>query len=244
MEDVIRKIQALLAKAESTTHEEEADAFFAKAQELMVKHAIDEEALKHAGGNVKAEEIVLVEVHIKQGQPGTKPRQSFLGQIAQSLNCRMWVYTGSGRSVVCGHQTDATFAALLYNSVQLQLHASLLRAVRQERRNTAEWGEPFREGVFRRNFIEGYLARVAWRISDRYRKVDETHGTGTSIVLRSRLLAVNDWMKQHGVEIKDAKKRKEAAVDWKARMLGSQEGERANINAGRNEMKNSRKEIS
>ena len=39
---VLDKVRALLAKAESTEFEEEADALTAKAQELMARHAIDQ----------------------------------------------------------------------------------------------------------------------------------------------------------------------------------------------------------
>src|SRR3954469_24189165 len=42
---MFEKIRGLLRKAESTTFEQEANTFFAKAQELMLRYRIDEEAL-------------------------------------------------------------------------------------------------------------------------------------------------------------------------------------------------------
>src|SRR5215831_9905788 len=46
--DWARKIDAMLRKAESTNHPEEADAFIRSAQALMTKYAIDEAMLESA----------------------------------------------------------------------------------------------------------------------------------------------------------------------------------------------------
>ncbi len=45
---IAERIAALLDKAESTSYPAEADAFMAKAQELMARHAIDEAMLQPA----------------------------------------------------------------------------------------------------------------------------------------------------------------------------------------------------
>src|SRR3546814_127112 len=45
----LRRVQAMLAKAESTQFPAEAEALLAKAQELMSRHAIDEAMLQSAG---------------------------------------------------------------------------------------------------------------------------------------------------------------------------------------------------
>ena len=42
MKNIINRVQALIAKAESSTYSAEADAFMAKAQELINDHAIDQ----------------------------------------------------------------------------------------------------------------------------------------------------------------------------------------------------------
>lgn len=47
---VLVKVRALLAKAESTSFEAEAEALTAKAQQLMARHAIDEAIARSAGG--------------------------------------------------------------------------------------------------------------------------------------------------------------------------------------------------
>ena len=47
---VLAKVRALLAKAESTTFEAEAEALTAKAHQLMVRHTIDEALVAGRGG--------------------------------------------------------------------------------------------------------------------------------------------------------------------------------------------------
>src|SRR5688500_9077022 len=46
---VLKRIRALLAKAEATDHAAEAETFTAKAQDLLTRHAIDEALLAAAG---------------------------------------------------------------------------------------------------------------------------------------------------------------------------------------------------
>ena len=50
---MLARIRALLAKAEATTFVEEADAFTAKAQELMARHAIDAAAVESSAHPVE-----------------------------------------------------------------------------------------------------------------------------------------------------------------------------------------------
>jgi hypothetical protein len=58
--DLFRKIQGLLAKAESTEHEGERQVFMAKADELMMKYRIELwELQQHQAGRVKEREPVV-----------------------------------------------------------------------------------------------------------------------------------------------------------------------------------------
>lgn len=240
--DIISKIQKLLAKAESTTHEAEADAFFAKAQELMMAHAISEEALKSAGKQ-PTEEMVEVSVAIKEGQPATRMRQSFLGGVARAMNCRVLVFGGTGTCRVFGYKSEAEFTQLLYMSVELQSRAAVLRAIKSAKAEHDAYYGKFRPGVWRRTFIEAYLSRVGDRIAQRYAKADETHGTGTSIVLRDRGKMAAEWMASRYM-VKEAKVRKRRVdYDWQAHDQGREAAANADISGGRGHIKSTKKEL-
>lgn len=55
--DILRKIKALLAKADSTDSPQEAEAFFTAAQRLMVQHRITESQLNVDPAAIQADEI-------------------------------------------------------------------------------------------------------------------------------------------------------------------------------------------
>lgn len=231
-EKVVDKIRKLLAKAESTTFEGEADAFLAKAQELMVQHAIDEEEIRRSG-NRPTEEIVVRTIQIRQNIPRTKPLRQLLNIIASSFNCRMWYVPGTKNNYVAGFESDTIFVEMLFYSVQMQQHSALLREYEKAKADYEAMGSPFRKTVWRRSFIEGYINRVCVRIWERYKKVDETHGTGTSIVLRNRKSVVDEWVDSQYTIVQAPKERKKA-VDWYAVKVGSNAGAAADISGGRN----------
>lgn len=70
MSNMHSKIQAILRKAESSTHPEEAEAFWKKAQELMKKHQI-EASVFHDDGTVTIQEGVT-EIRSNEYDDGTQ----------------------------------------------------------------------------------------------------------------------------------------------------------------------------
>lgn len=242
MSDIISKIQKLLAKAEATEYEAEADAFLAKAQALMTEYAISEAALK-AEGKQPRESIAEVNVAMVEKAPAYNARTWLLDSIARAMSCRTLRWPGQNRSVVIGYKSEAEFSAMLYMSIDMQCHSAVLRAMKEAKKEYRVQGRQFRPGVWRRSFVEGYLGRVGRRITERYVRVDETYGTGTSIVLRDRGLEVWDWVKDR-YAVKEAKDRKRTVkYDFEAAAQGREAGERADISGGRNTIKHDRKEL-
>ena len=62
-EKMTKRISALIAKAESTTSPEEAAVFMAKAEELMLKHAIDRAKLEQLGKLAKEDIKAIAKAH-------------------------------------------------------------------------------------------------------------------------------------------------------------------------------------
>jgi hypothetical protein len=115
------RIQALLTKAESTEFPEEAEALLAKAQELMVRHAIDEAMLARGGRG--PEDQVTTEIVVVQA-PYATAKASLLGSVARANQCRTVMGPagkGAQRCVVVGHAADVANVRTLFNA--LSLHA-------------------------------------------------------------------------------------------------------------------------
>lgn len=233
-EDIIRRIQGLLNKAEGTKNEHEAATFLEGAQRLMLKYQIDEAALAAANKAAgKVEEIVTKLISIKK-KPMTPVHQTFLNRLAHLYSCRMWYVRGTEANYVVGYEGDVRFVEMLFVSVQIQMLTSLAAAGGGK-------GQP-RPIVWRKNYADGYYSRVISRMQDIKHKVEDETGPGTSIVLRDRGLAVQDWLDEN-LNLKTARKT-QARIDWAARAAGARDGDHADISAGINKMeKPERKEL-
>lgn len=242
-QNLIEKIQALLAKAESTTYEAEADAFYAKAQELMVRYAIDEAELV-ASGQKRKDEIVIREVSIRDGRQRTKPQRSLLNGIARVMGCRTWYYPKTERNAVCGYESDVEFVIMLWASVNMQLLSSMLREVKAARKafTPSPWQSKFREGVWLKNYMEGYVGRVYVRISGRYAKAVQDQPESVAIVLRDKGKDVDDWLSGR-FQLAEARGRRRSEYDPDAQSVGRVRGNDADISAGRGNVGPGRKEL-
>ena len=80
LEAMTKRISALIAKADSTDSPEEAQAFYAKAEQLMLQYAIDRASLEK-GSKVEKEEVIMVTIAF----PHTRERFKALGVFGSSL---------------------------------------------------------------------------------------------------------------------------------------------------------------
>jgi hypothetical protein len=101
---VLQRVTALLAKAESTTFHAEAEAFTAKAQELMTRHAIDRAAALdtgRGGGAVGGRRVGV-------DDPYAGPRYLLLSAVAEANRCRAVWSKVWGFATVFGDEDDLT----------------------------------------------------------------------------------------------------------------------------------------
>jgi hypothetical protein len=183
----LRKVQALLAKAESTEFPAEAETLLAKAQELMARHAIDEAMLQQAGA-ARRDEIVSETVIVDP--PYASARSALLGAVARANDCRL-VMARSGRGaqhcVLVGHRSDVDGSITLFAALSVHATRSMLAEP------VPPYDTPRR---FRHAFVLAYASRIAERLQAATRaaraEAERTIGTSVSVVLADRSHAVDD----------------------------------------------------
>jgi len=185
-EGVLRRVRGLLAKAESTTFEEEAQALTAKAQELMARHAIDRAALAAETGDHQAP----VGLRLSVDNPYAQAKAILLAKVAEANRCRAVWSDELGFTTVFGFLGDIEAVDLLYTSLLVQATASM----------TLLGSHRSSDGRSRtRSFRQSFLVSFAVRIGQRLRAAAEVaegeavgeHGASLLPVLASRQSAVD-----------------------------------------------------
>jgi hypothetical protein len=153
---VLTRVRALLAKAESTTFEEEAEALTAKAQELMARHAIDA-AMVHAGSRSGGP----VTRNLAVDDPYAQAKAMLLGNVASANRCQaVWV-SKLGYGTVVGFEADIASVELLYTSLLVQATTAVLAAGSQVDRHGRS-----RTRSFRQAFLVGFGSRIGERLRE------------------------------------------------------------------------------
>jgi hypothetical protein len=152
---VLEKVRALLAKAESTTFPEEAEALSAKAQELMARHAIDSAMV----GTVVDDGPTGVRVPVDDPYAGAK--SVLLSEVAGANRCRAVWTKGLGFSTVMGFESDLEFVDVLYTSLLVQATSAMVAAGSQVDRSGRS-----RTRSFRQAFLLAYAGRIGQRLRE------------------------------------------------------------------------------
>ena len=186
---MLAKIRALLAKAESTTFPEEAEALSAKAQELMARHRIDRVLLDTAAGVTDGP----VGRRIWLDDPYADAKAQLLGTVAHANRCQSVQITGVGCCHVIGFPTDLDVVELLHTSLLVQATTALAAAGPQR-----DGRGRSRTRSFRQSFLVAYSWRIGQRLADAAASVEST--------------AVGDAL-AGGVDLLPVLARREAQVD-------------------------------
>ncbi|MCP2327428.1 hypothetical protein HDA40_005935 [Hamadaea flava] len=158
---MLDRVRALLAKAESTTFPEEAEAYTAKAQELMTRHSIDFALLMARTGG-KDEPAVR---RIPIDNPYEAAKTLLLQAVAEANGCRSVWMEYYGFATVTGFPGDLDSVELLFTSLLVQAVAAMTQSgPKQDRfgRNNT------------RSFRLAFLTAYAQRIGERLRGATET----------------------------------------------------------------------
>jgi hypothetical protein len=122
---MLDRVRKLLAKAEKAGTEHEAEAFTAKAQELILKYAIDEAMLQKKGE--KQDERIVARTYTVNGY--AKAKLHLLRAVARGVGCDAAFYSNdrggwsTGRAEVIGWESDMAAFDVLFASLQMQAEA-------------------------------------------------------------------------------------------------------------------------
>ncbi|MGH9225939.1 MAG: DUF2786 domain-containing protein [Acidimicrobiales bacterium] len=186
---VLERVRALLAKAESTPFPEEADAFTAKAQELMARHAIDQAMLDAGGRGDSGGEIIGWRIGVDD--PYAAPKSLLLHAIAQANRSHSVYSSDLGFATVFGTEADLEVVELLFTSLLVQGTEAMVRAGR-----SIDGSGRSRTRSFRQAFLVAFAVRIGERLDAVTREVvaegERRYGDALLPVLASREQAVQD----------------------------------------------------
>lgn len=185
---VLERVRALLAKAESTTFPEEAEALTAKAQQLMARHAIDEAMLDAASPSASP---MVVGWRIGVDDPYAAAKSVVLDRIAGANRGRAVWSKHLGFSTVFATPADLEMIELLFTSLLVQGTDAMVRAGRSVDRSGRS-----RTRSFRQSFLLAYAIRIGERLAAATEQAvsegAERHGEALLPVLTGRAGAVDD----------------------------------------------------
>jgi hypothetical protein len=190
-EAMINKITALLSKAENKgCTPEESEAFYAKAQELMTKWAIDEELLRMSG---KLVDDVIKTIRVDVASTYFMAMITLWSAVGRANDCVVMYSKGygsaAGKAVVTGFESDLARVQLLVTSLQLF-------AMREAKRESKVQGGDY---YFRRSFIESFAHRIGARLREQRdlnvnEAVNTTHNNNLLPALVDKRKQVNDFV--------------------------------------------------
>ena len=186
---VLARVRALLAKAESTTFPEEAEALAAKAQELMTRHAIDR-ALLDASGSDRIRSTPIAR-RVPIDDPYAHAKSLLIDRVAAANRCRAVWDTELGVTTLVGFGVDVEIVEVLHASLLVQATTAMLAAGRN-----ASAGGRARSRSYRQSFLVAYAIRIGQRLQEAATatQADATTEFGSRLlpVLAGRTEAVQD----------------------------------------------------
>ena len=147
---VLARVRALLAKAESTTFPDEADALSAKAQELMNRHAFDRALLhvsEHVPESAESRRLWL-------DSPYLRAKFQLVNVVAHANRCRAVFYPDHGFVGLVGDSLDLEITELLSTSLLVQATKAMV----------VEKPLPSRVKSYRQAFLVAYAGRIGERL--------------------------------------------------------------------------------
>lgn len=154
---VLARVRGLLAKAESTTFPEEAEALSAKAQELMSRYSLERivvEAEPGAAPQPAAARRMWLD------SPYVAAKALLVGAVAGANRCRTVLSEKLGFTTVLGDEVDLEIVELLTTSLLVQATRAMVSAGSQITRTGQS-----RTRSYRQSFLIAYATRIGERLT-------------------------------------------------------------------------------
>ncbi|NOX29842.1 MAG: DUF2786 domain-containing protein [Actinobacteria bacterium] len=151
---LLQKVRALLAKAEGTEFPDEADAFTAKAHQLMSEHSIEHAMLDDPAQSAPAT------IRIWHDRPYVKSKSYLLSAVAHGAGGRTVFHSEFGVTTVFGFANDLESIELLFTSLLVQASSEMQRLEREfdiDRKRVKS---------FRNSFFIGFGNRIRQRLTE------------------------------------------------------------------------------
>ena len=154
----LARVRALLAKAESTTFEEEADALTAKAQELISKYSLESllagaaQSQATGRGDIRSRPLLL-------HAPYVSAKAALVDAVAVANRCRCVFSPAEARVTLVGAPDDLEAVDLLTTSLLTQAEIAMRR-----HRGEIAWDGSSRTKSFRRAFLLSFAVRIRQRL--------------------------------------------------------------------------------
>jgi hypothetical protein len=207
MTDTIEtKIAKLLAKAEATTNQHEAEAFMEHAERLMLKHGVERAQLeaKQVGATRKTTPIVTKRIRIKDGSGYALAFLAIGHEVGPVFNVRTLQSTISGSPDkmiwFIGHEDDVADVETLFTSLMKQAQPAAVAWWRNDgKANWNGWYAPTDNDAYlaRREFIFGFARGAGARLRETRGRVVQQAGSGAELVLVDRSKAVDRWIEDN-----------------------------------------------
>lgn len=173
-EKLLARVQALLAKAEATEYDEEAEALSAKAQELVSRHSLgrllEQAAIGRPGDRPEVRRLWL-------DAPYVFPKARLVHVVAEANRCRSVTTEKLGFCTLVGAAGDLSAVEVLVPSLLVQAHVAMARCGRQTDRSGTS-----RTRSFRQSFLLAYAGRIGERLRSADEQVAASSGRGDELV--------------------------------------------------------------
>ncbi|HJT02295.1 MAG TPA: DUF2786 domain-containing protein [Pseudonocardiaceae bacterium] len=158
---MLSRVRALLAKAESTTFPEEAEALSAKAQELMSRYSLERIVVESTVGvDGAADPYPAAARRLWLDNPYVAAKAMLVGAVAEANRCRTVLSEKLGFTTVLGDEVDLEIVELLSTSLLVQATRAMVSAGSQFTRSGRS-----RTRSYRQSFLLAYATRIGERLS-------------------------------------------------------------------------------